>query len=1160
MVRLSKSSVILWLPFMLTFLKVVADGDGQKLRRQKREWIIAPRKLYENEDYRGLQYIAKIQSDKQYDSPVSYSLAGPGANQDPVGLFSIEPTNGTVRIHDILDREKTDSYTLIGIAMYSNGKRAERDIELRIVVLDKNDCPPVFSMQQIGEVYEHSAAGTVVMKVNVTDDDEPGTEHTQISFSLVEQSSSGMMFSMNHKTGEIVVRQTSLDRETQDTFTLTVKGTDMNGASGGLSGTGQVVIKLLDINDNIPKLEKDTYEGSVMENTISMEVLRMKAVDLDLMYSDNWLAVFTIVSGNEAGYFHITTDSKTNEGIITIVKALDYEELKVVNLRVSVSNKAEYNFGSVIGGGPSLDRPKIYSVKINVVNQLEGPRFQPAIKVVTISEDKTTISLNKIFTTYAAIDSDTLLTATNVRYAKLYDVDNWLIIDEKTADIRLNKWPDRESKFVVNGTYTAKIVCITNQVHAKTATGTIAIQVQDSNDDCPKLTSTSQTMCHETNRVYVTAVDQDAYPNGAPFNFRVIQAGNKEKWTIERFNDTTAILRHHASLWPGYYQVALEITDQQGKVCGDVQLLDVVVCTCDAANTACLGTSTDTRSTFGPLGVLMLLLGLLLLLLLPLFLLFCLCGGMAAVGDFKPMPVDTKVVTSLISYHTEGQGEDKEVPLLRVPLEMDHGSIHAGDATKYGDNHRLEFGVAVGNGGAGGGFTSMSTTDMYRDSDFHQHMVSRHDHVDGQGMFMGVDGQGMGMGVGGATVAEGQQFSSWHDAGLYGGIALSDSFLEEYYSSKANHAAQHLQQEDAPMTYDYEGEGSLAGSVGCCSLLEHDNDLDFLNDLGYKFRSLAEICRGSSLEAEQSAGVSVCPPRPTPSSGTHIETSLNTSANIHTLTSSGLASSSSSALIKETVLREQGSASLPRVHVQESMLVPSQTLLIQQPAMYYTSTPALYVVEPQPQVLLVDARGAGVGGQVGVGVGQGLVQVAGSYGSQQGMVLVERQVGGGGGAQVLTGTGQAVIGGGGGVVAGGSHTLSGGSQVSHRVGQTMVRPGHFAMGSGMSQGSVTRSKHVRVVESSSAVSEGAAGSAGLTSGMALGRSAGEHSLEVRVPHVEMRAQTGFSLGSGSQAGSVGSDEDSALMAAAGSHGSHTVLVQHEEVCVTERNVETTSIA
>ncbi|XP_062337007.1 desmoglein-2-like protein [Osmerus eperlanus] len=1062
MVRLSKSSVILWLPFMLTFLQVVADGDGQKLRRQKREWVIRrPRQLYENHDYQGLDFIAKIQSDNQYWSPVFYSLTGDGVDQDPVGLFSINSTSGLIRIHDKLDREKKDSYHFIGMAKYSNGQRAEKDLDLSIVVLDRNDCPPVFSMWQIGEVYEHSAVGQVVMKVNATDADEPGTAHTQISFSIVEQSSSDGMFYMNHKTGEILVLQTSLDRETQDTFTLTVKGTDMNGAAGGLSGTGQVVIKLLDINDNIPTLEEERYEGSVMENTISMEVLRIKAVDLDLMYSDNWLAVFTIVSGNEAGYFHITTDSKTNEGIITIVKALDYEELKVLNLGVSVSNKAEYNFGSVISTHP---RPKIYTIKINVVNQLEGPRFQPAIKVVTISQDKTTVSLNKIITTYAAIDSDTLLTATNVRYAKLYDIDNWLIIDEKTADIRLNKWPDRESKFVVNGTYTAKIVCITNEVNAKTATGTIAIQVKDISDNCPTLTDTSQTMCQWTNMVYVTAKDVDAFPNRAPFNFRVIQAGNKQNWTIERLNDTTAILRDHASLWPGDYRVALEIPDQQGKVCGDVQWLDVVVCTCDAANTACLGRHTDRRTTFGTLGVLMLLLGLLLLLLLPLFLLFCLCGRVEDLGDFKAIPFDP--AEHLISYHTEGQGEDKEVLLLRVPLEVDHGSINAGDVKKYGDNQRLELGGGVGSGGAGGGFTSMSTTDMYGESDFHQHMVSGHDHVDGKGV-----------GVGGATIAGGEQ-SSCYDAGLYGGIALSDSFLEEYYSSKANHAAQHSEQQDAPMTYDYEGQGSLAGSVGCCSLLEHDNDLDFL-----KFRSLAEICRGSSLEAEQSVGVSVCPPRPIPSSGAHIETSLDTSANLNTLTSSGLASSSSSMLIKETVLREQGSASLPRVHVQESMLVPSQTPLIQQPTKYYTSAPALYVVEPQPQVLLVDARGAGVGGQVGVG--QGLVQVAGPYGSQQGMVLVERQVGGSGGAQVLTSTGQAVIGGGR-VVAGGSHTLSGGSQVSHMVGQTVVRPGHFATGSGMSQGSVTRSKHVRVVESSSAVAEGGASSAGLASGVALG--------------------------------------------------------------------------
>lgn len=42
---------------------------------------------------------------------------------------------------------------------------------------------------------------------------------------------------------------------------------------------------------------------------------------------------------------------------------------------------------------------------------------------------------------------------------------------------------------------------------------------------------------------------------------------------------------------------------------------------------------------------------------IPLLLFFCLCGGAAAIGDFKAIPFDTK--QQLISYHTEGQGEDK---------------------------------------------------------------------------------------------------------------------------------------------------------------------------------------------------------------------------------------------------------------------------------------------------------------------------------------------------------------------------------------------------------------------------------------------------------------------------------------------------------------------
>lgn len=57
-----------------------------------------------------------------------------------------------------------------------------------------------------------------------------------------------------------------------------------------------------------------------------MEVMRIKASDLDLINTDNWRAVFNIEKGNEAGYFTITTDPKTNEGIIMLNKVLLNEQ------------------------------------------------------------------------------------------------------------------------------------------------------------------------------------------------------------------------------------------------------------------------------------------------------------------------------------------------------------------------------------------------------------------------------------------------------------------------------------------------------------------------------------------------------------------------------------------------------------------------------------------------------------------------------------------------------------------------------------------------------------------------------------------------------------------------------------------------------------------
>lgn len=71
---------------------------------------------------------------------------------------------------------------------------------------------------------------------------------------------------------------------------------------------------------------------------------------------------------------------------------------------------------------------------------------------------------------------------------------------------------------------------------AKTATGTVAIQVEDYNDHCPHLTTNIQTMCIPLDAVIVNAIDEDGYPNAAPFDFAIIPEGTKGKWHAEHYN------------------------------------------------------------------------------------------------------------------------------------------------------------------------------------------------------------------------------------------------------------------------------------------------------------------------------------------------------------------------------------------------------------------------------------------------------------------------------------------------------------------------------------------------------------------------------------------------------------------------------------------------
>ncbi|KAK1896585.1 Desmoglein-2 [Dissostichus eleginoides] len=508
---------------------------------------------------------------------------------------------------------------LFRTAKYRNGSLAEDVVTLTVTVLDQNDNPPYFEPQH-GYIPEFCKKGSVVMQIEGKDKDEPGNINSEIAYSIVSQEpeGTGHMFAIDSKTGQLYVKEETLDRETIDFYKL--------------------VVRLLDINDNIPTLEKSEYDGEVEENVADVVVMRIKALDKDLPYSENWLTVFTIAKGNEDNLFSIETDKETNEGVLKLIKPVDFEELQNLELGLIVENVAPFVDGGPIlmdvdvqigegvkpGTKPKPSAPaKSYPIKIAVKNDPEGPKFRPKTKNVPTQGYQLKTSL--------------MLKAQIQRTG----------LPSMKKQLRLNSAKNRiESPFVVNGTYIATVLVITNDMPSKTATGTIAIQVLDSNDHCPTLTTTHSTQCTDETTVYVTAFDEDANPNGAAFTFRVIPDGTRGSWDVEVVNETSATLHSRDPLWPGLYEVQVEVLDAQGLSSPTNDIFTVDVCTCVETNDCRLKSSVEEEGTssteLSAPAIGLLLTAMCLFLFIPLLMLFCQCGAELFPDSFRDMPWETK--------------------------------------------------------------------------------------------------------------------------------------------------------------------------------------------------------------------------------------------------------------------------------------------------------------------------------------------------------------------------------------------------------------------------------------------------------------------------------------------------------------------------------------
>lgn len=773
------------------------------LRRVKRRWSPPPFNIRENDHGIFPKDIERIVSDASGKFPVYYTLDGPGYNQDPVGVFDFDRMSAMLSITKPVDREQHPMFVLtVNVYNLHTGELADLPLDIKIMVDDVNDNHPQFSGPLQFLVFEQSSSGTVVGKVNATDRDQEGTDHVAIVYSLLTGTD---LFTINSLTGEIRTKSTALDRETQDKHLVTIQIKDMKGASHGLATTGTATIHLKDINDNPPTFKQSSFTATVQENTMEKLILRIPVDDKDLVNTDNWFSKFVITKGNENGNFRIDTDPKTNEGLLYVVKPLDYEKTPNVKLEVSARNKAE------LQGTTAQWNTVVVDLAVTDVD--EGPEFNPPIKYLTVKENTPN---GTVIGTYTALDPETKSSA-GILYYKVSDPASWINIDRGSGDLKVANTIDRESSFVQNGIYNVTVRAV--DATSKTGTGTVVIQVEDVNDNIPLLPTEELVLCEkegELGSLVLVAEDKDQSPYGAPFTFSIPE-DSEGKWSITPLNDTAATLQQMKELHTGVHEVDVKVMDLQSH--GKVQTVTVRICRCVSG--ICPAQQTSVK--LGGLAVLTMLLPFLLLLLLGL-LLALLCGT-------KHQKVQLDDVTDsggvLLKSNTEAPGEEVDSSLLNAPIiAVDSGvKSSAVDASWIGNKSS---GSMHENGMYKGNVITTTDTQYYDD---HYGLQYGDTHLVGSGL-----GSGMGSGMGTCIdtrhlVQDSSLIHTWATNGRY----LDQKLFYMGVEDDGRFA------DDVIHSYGYEGVGSAAGSVGSCSNLGEEN-LDFLDKLGPKFKTLADVC------------------------------------------------------------------------------------------------------------------------------------------------------------------------------------------------------------------------------------------------------------------------------------------------------------------------------
>uniref|UniRef100_K7E2R2 Cadherin domain-containing protein n=1 Tax=Monodelphis domestica TaxID=13616 RepID=K7E2R2_MONDO len=485
-----------------------------------------------------------------------YTINGPGVDEDPIGLFSIEDNHtGKIYVHYPIDREKTPFFLLrVNIVDCLTQKIVERSLFLHVEIGDINDNPPQFAKEKFDFILKNNYnLDHPIFQIVAVDLDKKGTPNSKVTYSLVSQvpSLKGSGFHINDSNGEIYISG-CLNYEVAQLFKLLIRASDHGKPP--LSSTATINIAVEDGNNHMPVFIKGNAQ-------IQQNVLRLFVQDHDSPFTSSWKVKYKILHGNEGEHFNIVTDTRTNEGILNVIKPLDCENLMERKLVIEVEN--EEPFSTCEKGQHGNGMVSTATVTVEVTGTNDFPQFHPPMFTV---QELDCAKPGTLLGRYNATDQ--YGNTKNIRFKLVHDPADWVTVDEFSGVVTTVKHVDRESPHLKNSFYTIMVIAIDDCDPPQTSTGTMMLFLSDKNDNTPTPITHSMKVCNTEEKIpiLVKAVDKDLDPFLGPFTFELDDpCGNiKNTWKLGQKFDYYVELLMSKSLQNGNYRLPLIIWNKQG--------------------------------------------------------------------------------------------------------------------------------------------------------------------------------------------------------------------------------------------------------------------------------------------------------------------------------------------------------------------------------------------------------------------------------------------------------------------------------------------------------------------------------------------------------------------------------------------------------------------